>query len=491
VNAKRLVAFVLAACLTSIGQAAGLGDSSTLVDAVAEQDGAKVRALLASKADVNGTRVDGSTALQWAAYHDDLEVANLLIAAGARVNASNAFGVTALSLACSNGSAAMVARLVGSGADPGLALSSGETPLMTCARTGSEAAVRALVARGAEIDRSELENGQTALMWAASEGHIPVVQALVGHGASLHARSKSGFTPLMFAAREGHLDAVRLLLGAGAKVNEAAKDGTTALIVATVRGHVDLARLLLKEGADPNAIEPGYTALHWAVGSWETELSGPRGIALDRDKEWRGLRGVPDGKLELVRALLAHGANPNVRLVKSPARFGFSSFQGYQPTFLIGATPFLLAAMAGDADVMRALVAAGADPRLPTKENTTAMMVAAGLGRILQESRVTESRSLEAVKLAWDLGVDVNAVNEAGNTALHGAAHIRSDAIVQFLADKGAQLNVRNKPSNFLLFELPSETPLAIAERTVQPGQAPIHVQTSTGDLLRRLGATK
>jgi ankyrin repeat protein len=459
-----------------------------LANAVEHHDAKQVRSLLAQQVDVNVAQADGTTALHWATYWDDLETADLLIRAGARVNVANDLGVTSLSLACGNANAAMVWRLLAAGADPDLA-PSGETPLMACARTGSAAAVMELLTYGADVNAKEPELLQTPLMWAASQGHKEVVQTLIDYGADLPARSKAGFAPLLFAAREGHQSVAQALLAAGAKVNETANDGSSALLVATVRGHVAFARWLLEHGADPNAGDTGYTPLHWAAGSWETELTGPRGIVAERDPEWQALSGIPTGKLELINSLLAHGADPNARIVKPPARFGFSSFQGYQRTFLVGATPFLLAAMAADVEVMRALVAAGADPRLATKENTTPLMVASGLGRILQESRLTNSKSLESVKLAWELGNDVNAVNDAGNTALHGAAHIRSDEIVQFLADRGAHLSVRNKPSNFLLFDLPAETPLQVSERTVQPGQAPIHVRTSTGDLLRRLGA--
>jgi uncharacterized protein len=233
--------------------------------------------------------------------------------------------------------------------------------------------------------------------------------------------------------------------------------------------------LLLDSGADPNAGQAGYTALHWAAGSWETELTGPRGILTDRDEEWSALRGLGSRKLELVTALLAKGANPDVRVTKSPPKVGFTVAR--VPN---GATPFFLAAMAGDAPVMHALAKAGADTRAAANDKTTPLMIAAGVQRVLAESLVPERSTIEAVKAAWELGGDVNAVNAAGDTALHGAAHIRSDALVRFLAEKGAELSVKNSKG---------ETPLMVSERTIAAGSAPVYGRSSTGDLLRSLGA--
>ena len=463
--------------LSLAGAAAASGDSR-LADASKNRDQAAIRALLLEHADVNARQPDGATALHWAAHWDDMETAQLLIRAGAEVNAANDLGVTALSLACTNRNAAMAAALLEAGADPNLALATGETPLMTTAYTGNAAIVRALLARGADVHARETGQGQTALMWAVSEQHAEAASTLIAHGADVHARSKSGFTPLLFASRSGNLELAGMLLAAGADVNDTAADGSSPLLVATVRGHAAFARFLLENGANPNADGTGYTALHWAAGSWETELTGPHGVMIERDQDWKPLRGLETEKLDLVAALLAHGADPNAQLVKSPPRFGFSVFR---VSLLAGATPFFLAAMAGDVEVMRALAQAGADARQGTKDRTSPLMAAAGVGRVLAETRVTPGSSLEAVKLAWELGGDVNAPNAAGETALHGAAHIRADPLVQFLVDKGAALNVKNRRG---------ETPLMIAERTVAAGSAPVFVRTSTGDLLRRLGAS-
>ena len=322
-------------------------------------------------------------------------------------------------------------------------------------------------------------------MWAISERHQSVVQALLDHGADVNARSRRGSSPLLFAARVGNLDALRLLIAAGASANDATPDGMTALLLATVRGHVDEAIELLKHGADPNAIGPGFTALHWAAGSWETEMTGPNGIDTDADEEWRGLAGLRTGKLDRVTALLDHGADPNAEVTRIPPRVGYSQLQvehrvaGVSP--FIGATPFLLAAMAADVPVMRLLADRGGDPRRTSRDKTTALMVAAGLGRYLAESHVTPERALAAVKLARELGIDVNARNEAGNTALHGAAFIKADAVVQYLVDAGAALDVRNARD---------QTPETLGD-TIRGGSATIRSRTATGDLLRQLAARR
>jgi ankyrin repeat protein len=264
----------------------------------------------------------------------------------------------------------------------------------------------------------------------------------------------------------------------------AGPDGT-ALIIASVRGHVDIAKLLLDRGADPNADGGmGYTPLHWASGIWGTELVGPNGIAHGAVEEWDVLAGLShDAKVDLVKALLAHGANPNARLEKVPPRVGRTK-ERHWGINREGATPFLIAAWSGDPTIMRLLVAAGADPKLSTDENTTPLMTAASMGRVLDENPVPESDVLEAVKLALDLGNDINAANELGNTALHAAAVNRLNTVVQFLVDKGARIDVKNAEDH---------TPLGVAELQRQfAGKADVvEEHTSTGDLLRKLGATK
>ena len=455
-----------------------------LVDAVKRHDGAGVEALLAAGADVDAAQPDGATALHWAVHLDDAPMVDRLLLAGATVDATNEYGVTPLSIACGNGSAPLVERLLEGGADPNRARPTGETPLMRAASTGSAGAVDALVAHGADVNRADPELGQTPLMWAISARRPAVAARLIAHGADVLARSTGGFTPLLFAAREGDAATARLLLAAGADVHDAMDDGTNALHVATLRGHAGTAGLLLRHGADPNDDGPGYTALHWAAGSWQTELSGPNGIATDRDDEWRGLRGVPGDRAGFVRALLDHGADPDARLERIPPRAGYSQLRvehrvaGVSP--FPGATPFLLAAMAGDVEVMRVLAEAGADPNLAADDGTTPLMLAAGLGRYMAETLVTEARALEAAALAIELGADADAANETGSTALHGAAQVKSDAMVRLLAEHGASLDPVNARGR---------TPLDVAELS-RAGSATTATRSSTGDLLRALGAS-
>jgi ankyrin repeat protein len=261
-------------------------------------------------------------------------------------------------------------------------------------------------------------------------------------------------------------------------------------LVATIRGNFKVAQLLLERGADPNAPGPGYTPLHWAAGSWEATLTGANGSALGRDEDWRvlaGLRG--EIKLDFIKALLAHGANPNARLVKDPPRFGYSQFNfiwksanplapNMGPLDLSGATPFLLSAMSADVSVMRLLVEAGADPALSTKDDTTALMLAAGIGRVQEESFVSEDAALEAVKVALEFGNDIHAVNKRGQTPLHAAAFLRYNKVVQYLVDQGASVRTRN---------VRGQIPAVVAELTYG-GSSEVVNRSATGDLLRKLG---
>jgi ankyrin repeat protein len=375
----------------------------------------------------------------------------------------------------------MIQMLLKAGANANAVLPSGETVLMTASRTGSVEGVKALIAAGANVNAKENVRGQTALMWAVAERHVAVAQALVESGANVRERSESGFTPLLVAARAGDRDLARLFLSRGADVNETASDGAAPLVVATVRGHVALAEWLLDQGADPNAAGAGYTALHWATGTWDTMSTHEYQVETG---EWSALAGIPDraAKLGFIKALLDHGANINARVVRNPPRFGYSLGGGsiIGGGSMAGGTPFFLAAMVGDIDLMRYLLAQGADPLLTTNDGTTPLMATAGISVVEAETSTTESKLLEALKLMLELGGNIRSANEAGTTALHATTYVGFNVIAQFLVDHGAELNAKNRKG---------ETPLKIANGIPMSGM--FYSQPKTAALLKKLGATE
>ena len=458
-RSQYLAAWVCLLCgAWGVGLAAA-GADLRLADAAKTRDWEAVGTLLRENVDVDSAQADGATALHWAAYWSDRDTLDLLIEAGSNVNAQNDYGATPLWAACANRHGGIVERLLEAGANPNLRLRSGETLLMRCAHTGDPAAVRALVSHGAEIDAIEPEKGQTVLMRAVARRHPDIVHVLLEAGAAVDSRTvvvqqlrgtgersttspqgstyfdAGGFTPLLFAARHGAVDSARLLLAAGADVNNMGADGNSALVLAAMSGHETLARFLLERGADPNAAGAGYTALHAAVLRSQRDLLG---------------------------ALLARGANPNVPLVKSTPVPRWT----YQHIFTLrekGATPFMLAAKYLEPDIVRMLAAAGADPLLPMEDGTTALMAAVGLGsnrsttrrnRLIAPELVSaewanEDLVLETVQAAVDAGaavaVVINAVGRAGDTALHGAARNRFAAAVELLVAQGADPEIENE----------------------------------------------
>jgi uncharacterized protein len=404
-----------------------------LASAAKGGDAASVRALLEQRANPNDADADGTTALHWAVHAGDVELASTLLDAGASATAANRYGVPPLILAAENGDEALVALLLERGAGANDALPEGETALMTAARAGDVPTIETLLAHGANPNAREQWKGQTALMWAAHEDNAPAIAALLAAGAERDARSTGGdFNALLFAVRAGALAATRALLDAGADANQQIADGTSALVLAATNAHYELAATLLERGADANADEQGWTALHqiawsrrWNVGF---NLPGPAQTG-----------GVDS--LELVRKLVAHGANIDARQKKEPADGNRNKLDR------IGATPFLLAAKSDDVALMRVLLELGADPKITTDKGTTALMAAAGVGIWAPgENPGTHEEALAAVKLAFEAGGGgVNDVDLNGETALHGAVYRGGAiAVIQFLADRGAKLDVVN-----------------------------------------------
>jgi len=469
-------AFVGCAALVFAVKSLAAEPVAILADAAERDDLPAVRALLDERVHVDGAQVDGMTALHWAAYHDNPTAAEWLVEAGADAEAANRYGVTPLSIACTNGNARIVELLLEAGADPNTSLRGGETVLMTAARTGELRPVKSLIARGAEVNATE-HNGQTALMWAAAEGHVDVVQALLEAGADFRTPLESGFTPFFFAVREGRTDVVLALLKAGIDVNDAMRPkkraefgpgkGMSALILAVENAHFELAAALLDAGADANDQRSGVTALH-LITSVRKPNSGDDGNAPP----------VGSGKLsslQFVRVLVEHGADVNARLKHGASGTGQLNRRG--------ATPFLLAADTADVPLMKLLVELGADPLLPNADKCTPLMAAAGIGTLAPgEEAGTEEEALQAAKLALELGGDVNAVDNNGETAMHGAAYKSLPKMVQWLAEQGAHEEVWNRKNKY------GWTPLLIAQG-YRPGN--FKPSPETIDALERVMSAK
>ena len=437
------------------------GSAPALIEAVKAGNLDRVGLLVENGADVNAPQGDGAAALHWASHRNDLKAASLLIAAGADVNAANELGATPLWLAATNGSATMVERLLEAGANPNVSLKMGETPLMAAARSGDVPTVERLIARGADVDAREHERGQTALMWAAARRHADVARVLIRHGADVHARSKvyhqlentagntnpsgnfqmprGGSTPLLFTARNGDIPTAKVLVEGGADVDDTQASGASALVVAAHSGHTPLAGYLLEQDADPNAAKAGYTALHAAV-----------------------LR----GRIELVKALLDHGADPDWQVEHGTPGRRFSADYSIRAQ-LIGANALWLATKYGELEILRILVERGADPDLVPGSGVSTLQAAMGVPSNRQEtrrnrvagskmSRAEEERlTLKLAGIILGLGVDVNAADVSGNTALHHAVLKDFGSVVELLTASGADVNRENKRG---------QTPLLLAE---------------------------
>jgi ankyrin repeat protein len=502
--------------------------SSPVADAAMSGDHAALRSLLAKKADVNAPQADGATAIQWAAYKNDLEVADLLIRAGANVKAANRDGATALYLASIRGSAPMLDRLLKAGADANERGPEGETPLMLAARNGSVDAINVLLSNKADINATDALRGTTALMWATEQSHSAAVKTLIDHGANVAAQSnvdtkgnraylapsvsqrlnsafgrngpgrgvrgaggvgragrggragrpapaagaggaeedatavadaaaafaafgrqsdKDGgeLTPLVYAARENCIECAELLVAAKADVNQTTHYGWTPLLTATQNRHYKLAAFLLDHGANPNlANNGGWNPLYLAVDNRNIEGGDYPVRNADMDQ------------FDFIKLLVAKGANVNARICgkastekeckgdSTETRTIFTMQWLYED----GATPFLRAAQSGDVELMKFLLAHGADPKIKTAQGETALAVASGIGWVEGVTyEWSPEENVEAVKMCLDLGIDPNAADDQGRTALHGAAHKGRTKVIQMLADAGAKLDARDKGS--------------------------------------------
>ena len=426
-------------------------NAASVVAAVKAGNAALLQKNLQSHADPNAADPDGTTALHWAVQTDRPDLVDALISAGAKVKVTNRWGVTPLALAVTNGNAAITRALLKAGADPRHRIPETGTPLLTAARSGNPEVIKALLADGVNANEAEETSGQTPLMWAVSEDHLAAVKTLLAAGADVHKVSRKNETALFFAVRTGDIALVDALISAGADVNQRAPSdqpkvnpsGDTMLVTAIVNGHFALADFLLNKGADPNATGTRWPPLHALIrvrNYEESQYPPPKTADHDLDS------------LELARRLLAHGANPSARAStktakRNPGDMNYTEFKG--------ATPFFLAAKAGDMPMIRLLLSVKADYTSPIDEQTTPLMVAAGVGCVPGQWIEPERDILETVKLLVDdLKADVNAVNVRHETALHGAVCRGADSVIQFLVDKGARLDVK---------DVEGKTPLDVA----------------------------
>jgi ankyrin repeat protein len=450
-------------------------------------------------ADLNAPEADGTTPLHWAVRAGDLAKVNKLLAAGADPKAANRYGITPLYLACQNADPAMIERLLKAGVDPNAVTTQGETALMTVARTGVVEAAKVLLDHGAKVDAREEWHGQTALMWAVNEQHAAMAKELIAHGADVNAVSNinkwerqktaeprdkwlplGGLTPLLFAARQGCVDCEQVLLDGGAKINTADPDGISPVLIAIINGHYDAAAFLLNKGADPNlADDTGRTPLFSAV-DFNTMPADNRPAPKVIDNQV--------SSLVLIKLLLDKGANVNAQLLKQqPYRAKLD--RGDDTMLTTGTTPLLRAAKAADVPAMRLLLARGADPKLATRAGITPLMAAAGLGSKEEDSTgrfKTEAEAIEAIQLCLDAGVDINAANGQGQTALHAAALQGYDKVVEFLASHGANLAAKDRQGKTPLDE-------ALGQGGGSGGfdGSRKDVHESTAELLKKLAAGK
>src|SRR5262245_29756086 len=475
--------------LLSSATVAADADGQRLIEAARAGNRQTVRLLVGQRVDVNSSEADGTTALHWAVRADDVELVKLLLAAGANVNAANRYGITPLSVGATMANPAVITILLEAGANANALLLEGETVLMTAARAGKPEAVELLLDRGADPNAKEFGLGETALMWSAARNQAAATRTLIGRGADVNARStvlkfarprtpltvlpRGGWTPLMYAARQGAIEAALALVEAGADLNVTDPDGTTALVLAIINAHYDLAAMVIEKGADPNvADERGMAPLYAAIDMHTLpRLFGSPGPRTNDRHD----------SLDIVKQLLARGANPNARL-KSAALQRLHT--PGDPTLSEGTTPFMRAAKSGDLVVMHLLLEQGADPLSVQKNQTTAMIVAAGIGwkaggdNVNTLDRGTQADAIEALKVCLERGLDIRAANDAGTTAVHAAVmRGEADEIIRFLVANGAKVDATNKQG---------QTPLDLAlARKGQDGASA--VVPKTVNLLREL----
>jgi ankyrin len=432
---------------------------SSLITAIKTGNRAAALAMLQQRIDVNAAEANGTTALHYAAYREDVDLVDRLLKAGAKASVVNDFNSTPMSEAATAGNAAIIKLLLEAGVDANSLNHEGQTALMAVARTGNVDAARLLLDAGADVNAFEQWGGQSALMWASSQKHPRLVKLLIERGAHVNARGvvrdwqrritaeprpkdlqRGGFTPLLYAAREGCVDCARYLVQAGADINLPDPDRISPLVLALMNMRFDLASYLISAGAD--------------IDKWDLYGRTPLYAAVDLSTLPRG--GRPDlpptdetTALQVIKMLLARGANPNIQLkLRPPYRNVIFDRNSDNAVLTIGATPLLRASKAGDnPEAIQLLLEHGALVHLPNVDGISPLMTAAGMGHSGGASRGkfnTEQDSLAAIPLLLKAGAEVNARATDGQTALHAAAQKGWSKVVSLLAEHGADLSVKD-----------------------------------------------
>jgi uncharacterized protein len=468
-----------------------------LVTAARAGDDTRANELLTGpdRQDVNQTSSDGTSALHWAVYRNDVSLVDRLLAAGANANAQNDYGSTPLSEAAVVGNLAVIKKLLAAGAKVDAANADGQTALMIVARSSNLEAAKLLLDHGANVNEREHWRGQTALMWAAAENQPQMVRLLIKHHANVNERSaltnferqvtseprmqarpSGGFTPLLYAARKGCLECAKFLVAGGADVNLTDPDGVSPLLLATENLNFDVAAFLVQHGAEVDKWDKwGRSALYAAVDMNTLPVGG----RADRPSS------STTSALQLVDILLEAAANPNLQLKLFPPYRSLRDDRGADSLLGVGTTPLLRAAKAGDIAVMRLLLAHGAKADLPTATGITPLMAAAGNGSAALDTRgryKTQAQAIEAVNLLLSTGVNINERDHIGQTALYGAAQWGWNDLVKTLAAHNADVTIKDARGR-------TAADIAMGNTGGASGRASVEPHPETAALLRQLMA--